>query len=56
MITAYSRTRGGTIKVQSFFTLINITEPKTMLNYSPNERRRLGKPLERLSDEAETGR
>ena len=26
-----------------------------MLNYTPNGRRRLGRPLKRLSDEAETG-
>ena len=29
--------------------------PKMMLNCSPNGRRRLGRPLKRLSDEAETG-
>ena len=29
--------------------------PKIMPTYKPNERRRLGRPLKRLSDEAETG-
>jgi len=29
--------------------------PKIMLNYRPNGRRRLGRPLKRLLDEAETG-
>jgi hypothetical protein len=29
--------------------------PKVMLNYRPNGRRRLGRPLKRLLDEAETG-
>jgi hypothetical protein len=29
--------------------------PKLMLNYRPNGRRRLGRPLKRLLDEAETG-
>jgi len=29
-------------------------DAKVMLNYRPNERRRLGRPLKRLSDEAET--
>jgi hypothetical protein len=29
--------------------------PKIMLNYRPNGRRRLGRPLRRLLDEAETG-
>jgi hypothetical protein len=29
--------------------------PKIMLNYRPNGRRRLGRRLERIVDEAETG-
>jgi hypothetical protein len=29
--------------------------PKIMLNYRPNGRRRLGRPLKRLLNEAETG-
>jgi hypothetical protein len=33
----------------------NKSMPKEMLKYRPNGRRRLGKPLRRLLDEAETG-
>jgi hypothetical protein len=29
--------------------------PKVMLNYRPNARRQLGRPLKRLLDEADTG-
>jgi hypothetical protein len=32
----------------------NSRMPEIMLNYRPNERRRLGRPLKRLSNEAET--
>jgi len=34
---------------------MNKSVPKIMLNYRPNERRRLGRLLKRLLDEAETG-
>jgi hypothetical protein len=35
---------------------MNNRMPKIMPPYRPNKRRRLGRPLKRLSDEAETGR
>jgi hypothetical protein len=36
-------------------TRMNKRMPKIMLNYKPNGRRRIGRPLKKLLNEAETG-
>jgi len=45
-----------TMQVNSYwFPYTCICTPKIMLNYRPNGRRRLGRPLKRILDEADTG-
>ena len=49
---------GGGGEINKLTTTSNQNElrmPKVILNYRPNGRRRLGRPLKKLLDEAETG-
>jgi len=43
------------VKDNTYAIRMNNRMPKIILHYRPNRRRRLGRPLQRLLDEDETG-